>query len=603
VNDGGMDANHAEFQGRLDIESSCNLFEPTASETSDAYHGTAVAAIIGAAGNNGECSVGIAPEVTLSSCNFLAFQNESLVHNMESIDISSNSFGVDGCGSRSRRHLQDDVSNTICPFKLQKDGDSFSPCDVCDFSGVNISYTCERSIISYCQVNFKQDMDGCLEFLDIIIGGKCEYNVLPDPIRNDITRGINEGRQGKGIVFVFASGNAFYYGDSTVFQPFTNSRFVISVGAVDKDENHASYSTGGPNLFVVGPGGSEESSPNHVTADLGGGCRDASYGTSLATPVVSGVVALMLNANPDLTWRDVQWILATNSHIKEDDPYDDTSIINGAGIRHSQWYGFGLVDAAAAVNASKTWEIVDLEQMLIGESGVVDITIPDGPSSSPLLSSINIVPENADSVFIAESVVVYLDIVHSSRGQLEITLTSPQGTTSILSPGQRPENSLLKTDERWKLMSVQFWGEQAIGEWTLSVVDSVEGDVDVCISQPWNVVTAEGTDVRCLDLERLKLCVDGILDPTNLLDDVAYDTFFNEPSDGLFPSDACCACGGGIISNSFNDQLRQWRLVVYGQGKNVIGSQSGSSSKRSSYMGWIFLSLLVCTSHLLDPLR
>jgi subtilisin family serine protease len=71
INDNGVDSGNIEFQDRFDTANGCDQFEPTAEELQGgaaANHGTSVASILGAAGNNGECSVGIAPEVTLSSC-------------------------------------------------------------------------------------------------------------------------------------------------------------------------------------------------------------------------------------------------------------------------------------------------------------------------------------------------------------------------------------------------------------------------------------------------------------------------------------------------------------------------------------------------------
>ncbi|WP_226470706.1 S8 family serine peptidase, partial [Luteimonas panaciterrae] len=84
-------------------------------------------------------------------------------------------------------------------------------------------------------------------------------------------------------------------------------------------------------------------------------------GTSAATPMVSGVAALMLEANPRLTYRDVKYILATTARqIHPDQPDvrhpDDRGQVlvpgwtkNAAGHAFSNWYGFGLVDATAAV--------------------------------------------------------------------------------------------------------------------------------------------------------------------------------------------------------------------------------------------------------------
>ena len=63
-------------------------------------------------------------------------------------------------------------------------------------------------------------------------------------------------------------------------------------------------------------------------------CGDSGAGTSYAAPLVSGVVALMLEANSDLTWRDVQGVLvATASQPHEDSEDEET---NQAGIKHSQ---------------------------------------------------------------------------------------------------------------------------------------------------------------------------------------------------------------------------------------------------------------------------
>jgi hypothetical protein len=73
-------------------------------------------------------------------------------------------------------------------------------------------------------------------------------------------------------------------------------RLIISVGSVGKDGLHASYSTPGASLFITAPGGDHENASNHITANFGGGCRDAGVGTSFACPVVSGVVALILGS-------------------------------------------------------------------------------------------------------------------------------------------------------------------------------------------------------------------------------------------------------------------------------------------------------------------
>ena len=101
-----------------------------------------------------------------------------------------------------------------------------------------------------------------------------------------------------------------------------------------------------------GPGGDRDTFGNHWTARAGGGCFDAQYGTSFSAPAVAGGIALMLEANPSLTWRDVQGIIAsTSTVVSEEDP---SWVTNGAFLRHSNLYGFGIFDAVSAVIFSLT---------------------------------------------------------------------------------------------------------------------------------------------------------------------------------------------------------------------------------------------------------
>ena len=136
---------------------------------------------------------------------------------------------------------------------------------------------------------------------------------MPTIVREDVANAIENGRGGKGIIYVFSAGNGFSTGDYTNVATYTNSRYFITVGAVGKDRFHSSYSTPGSKLFLAAPGGDSENISNHMTADVDGTCQDAGIGTSFSAPVVSGVIALLLEVNPELTWRDVQEILAKTS--------------------------------------------------------------------------------------------------------------------------------------------------------------------------------------------------------------------------------------------------------------------------------------------------
>lgn len=435
VNDNGVDVTHPEFQGRFDEAASCDNILPT-----DSSHGTSVASIVLAGSNNNECSVGVAPDATLSVCNVFDGRSEAfLADKVTMYDISQNSIGILACGAGGRRDQENQEHRELqtCPFRYNDRSDGW-PCanNDCDFGSTTPSLQCEQAIVTHCQRYYEQDVAACLQFLELFIpGGTCSYNELTSTARDAFTRGILQGRDGKGIIYVFAAGNSFQYGDDVNFSGFTNTRFAITVGAVGKDGRHASYSTPGASTLVVGPGGDHGNISNHVTANAGGGCHDPGVGTSLACPVVSGVVALMLQVNPDLTWRDVQGILAQTSKFIGNDPNDATRHTNAAGLTHSHLYGFGIVNANAAVETAKTWQLYTPEKLVIAESGILNERLVDDPAKGYTSYVSVVLPETSED-FIAESVEVYIALQHLSRGDLEITLQSPSGTESILHPGK-----------------------------------------------------------------------------------------------------------------------------------------------------------------------
>ncbi|KAL3907575.1 MAG: hypothetical protein SGILL_008817, partial [Bacillariaceae sp.] len=325
-------------------------------------------------------------------------------------------------------------------------------------------------------------------------------------------------------------------------------------------------------LFVSAPGGDLEAISNHMAASLNGGCMGTAPGTSFASPVMSAVVALMLEANPLLTWRDVQGILATTSQFVPD-PDDLSATLNGAGVWHSNFYGFGLIDANAAVSAAENWTLFDPETFMMGESGNVNMTISDD-LLVPTLSTINVTGEAEDDDLVAESVAVFLQLDHFSRGDLEIMLISPSGTMSVLTPGARIENTQLEVDTRWKLLTVRNWGESAVGEWTLSVRDLRTGDVAECANAPFNTLF-NGQSVTCSTVESQEWCVGGQRNEqagTNLSE------LFTRQQNGITISEACCACGGGLSSDDVNDRLIQWKIVVYGQYNGEFPPQQNTNS-------------------------
>ena len=203
-------------------------------------------------------------------------------------------------------------------------------------------------------------------------------------------------------------------------------------------------------------------------------------GTSAAAPIVSGVVAMMLEANPDLGYRDVQEILAYSTVHPEGQEWktNGATNLNLGGLSYNSKAGFGLVDAYAAVQLASTWLETDtaLNEAYAGarQYGLVD-AIPDGDGQSYTMTF------EIDADLQVEHIELGLDVRHERLGDLIITITSPDGTTSTLMNrptvtedrafGLSGPDSGMPTHLLWDFSSVQFWGEQASGTWTVTITD------------------------------------------------------------------------------------------------------------------------------------
>ncbi|KAL3909587.1 MAG: hypothetical protein SGILL_008030, partial [Bacillariaceae sp.] len=230
VNDDGMDRDNPHWSDRFDEDASCESGQEMASTR---QHGTSVASIIGASNiNDNTCTVGIVPGVMLSSCYALSPDESFLGYKIDEIDISSNSFERPACredsevSSEGLRGLQ----AAQCPFAHADFRPQYDPCLVCD-SFSNLGYNdntvkspeCIEAIVRHCNSYYDIEKEACAEFLDLIIGGKCDYVGLSTVARTGITKGVTEGRGGKGVVYVFASGNSHYEGDDANLKGYTSS--------------------------------------------------------------------------------------------------------------------------------------------------------------------------------------------------------------------------------------------------------------------------------------------------------------------------------------------------------------------------------------------
>ncbi|HVK11027.1 MAG TPA: S8 family serine peptidase, partial [Gemmataceae bacterium] len=289
-----------------------------------------------------------------------------------------------------------------------------------------------------------------------------------------LAAGYATGRNGLGNIFTWAAGNGLGSNDNVNYDAYANARYVIAVGAVTDTGLQASYSEPGAPMLVTAQssGGVTDIYTTDITGSQGyGGLPDLNYtngfgGTSSATPLVSGIVALMLDANPDLTARDVQNILVRTA--RKNDPTDSGWSNNGAGFHVNHKYGFGAIDAAAAVALARTWSPVAAEQTISPGQVAVNQAIPDNDPTG-VTSTVN-VPQNIS----VEHVEVVFNATHTYRGDLRIVLTSPSGTESVLAESHLQDGA--PDYPGWVFSSVRHWGESSQGTWTIKVIDGLAQD-------------------------------------------------------------------------------------------------------------------------------
>lgn len=185
----------------------------------------------------------------------------------------------------------------------------------------------------------------------------------------------------------------------------------------------------------------------------------------MAATGVNDVVSFVL-CSSNLTWRDVQYLMvyASNPHY----PHDDHWQSNGAGLKVSHWYGFGVLDGAALVNRARNWVAVPSRQNctynVTNEAKKSNVVT----SRSPLV--LNIEAVNCGLAYLEHvQAVVSLRMQNGMRKDVSIYLTSPSSTKSVLLPF-RSHDRHKDGFHSWPFMTVHSWGERPQGMWVLGVV-------------------------------------------------------------------------------------------------------------------------------------
>lgn len=291
-------------------------------------------------------------------------------------------------------------------------------------------------------------------------------------IKKAMVSAVQQGRDGKGSIYVFAAGNGAASDDNCNFDGYTNSIYSITVGAIDKNNQHPYYSEACSAQLVVtySSGGGDAIHTTDVGANK---CTSQHGGTSAAGPIGVGVYALLLEARPDLTWRDVQWLTVLTA-AQFDQPSDWTKTSLGRMFSHQ--FGYGKLDAGAIIEKAKDWKLVKPQAWFWSPWMHVRKEIPEG---DPGLASVFEV--TADMLKKAnfervEHITLTMNVEHQRRGDLMVQLISPTGMMSQLSTARRDDEAPYGYID-WTFMSVAHWGESGIGNWTVIIKDVVAGNL------------------------------------------------------------------------------------------------------------------------------
>lgn len=473
--DSGLEAAHEDLAANVDVGNSFNfltgLNDPTRAVSDPGFdHGTAVAGIIGAIAFNGKGGRGVAYNARLRGYNLIAPGAFSLANMAKSLgsdpvsadnDVFNASFGASASSLPTFSGAFQSISSTSLTLRgglgaaiVNAAGNDFVDWEASPGSG----------LCTYANT----------------------YGVSCGDPANDERRGG--------------------------YAP-------IIVGAINADGVHASYSNTGSSLWISAPGGEfglnstydpgfSDYGPAIVTTSRTG-CANSEYstpvnpldskgsnplapncqytatmnGTSAATPNVAGVVAMMLEANSKLSVEDLKYILAKTA--KKVDPtfsgVTATTIIlgatvvleqgwvtNSAGFSFSNWYGFGSVDASAAVAMAKSY--TTYLPALQNSKNYPFLAAPPATIPAQSLAGESFVTPVSETFNTVEYVVVFLNIASTPGLQCnEVQLTSPSGTKSILMHAANGFGNASVVNSRF--LSNAFYGEPVNGNWTLTFFD------------------------------------------------------------------------------------------------------------------------------------
>ncbi|XP_055353233.1 endoprotease bli-like [Paramacrobiotus metropolitanus] len=292
----------------------------------------------------------------------------------------------------------------------------------------------------------------------------------PGPLaRQAFENGIKYGRQGYGSIYVWASGNGGKNDDSCSCDGYANSLYTISVSSAAQDGSKPWYLEECPSTLTTTYSSGNSWQPAVVTTDLDTpgnqrrACTNQHTGTSASAPLAAGIIALALEANPKLTWRDMQHLMVRSSNPK---PLLDDWIVNGANRQVSNKFGYGLLDADKLVELAASWTTSAPQHVCRTQND----STPHVAINNEILTELYTdgCADSGNIIGRLEHVQAVLTIQAARRGNIRVTLTSPMNTTSILLP-RRSLDASRAGFTNWAFTSVQLWDEDPRGTWRLHI--------------------------------------------------------------------------------------------------------------------------------------
>ena len=481
--DDGLEIAHEDLIDNV-ITGSWNFIDsgtdPTQSSSfTGGGHGTSVGGIIAAKGWNNKGVRGIAPNASIFGYNFLEVgfssqHDQSLgvnppsgvtadIYNMSygaAYGFGANEYNLPSYLSESQEQKFINGTSNLRDNKgalyLWAAGNEFNDASITDFCGRGEPLSCTEISI---------DSKNATPY--IIAVGALDANGLK----------TTYSTPGAGLWVSGFGGEGGYNSDIYPGSVWEDGELDPAVMTIDRSGCVNGYSSGvdgnnysGTNTFDIGGYGFSDNENLNSTCSY----FSTFGGTSAAAPTAAGVVALMLEANPNLTWRDVKHILVTTSD--KVDANRNTSlagisqydwITNAAGHEHHNWYGFGKINANAAVSAALSYtadglgEFIDTGYLAVSPNSAIE----DGQATTSTIE----VTKPTGSNGIVEFVRVSLSFNHPAAWSVGVRLQSPSGTiVNLMQPNTNIANP---EDTLFDIGASAFYGESMDGTWTIQLID------------------------------------------------------------------------------------------------------------------------------------